>query len=343
MKTAITSGLIAFALLVPATSRAQGKCIRAYGTPACNTDPIPRPFAPTGWRTTALEHITFRVADPQKEAAFYGALMGWTVRSSDASHVVMDIGQWGTVVFNAAPASAFAGEVHAVVDGVGFVIEPWDARAVEAALRQRGLTPVADDTAGGFQSFHIKDPDGFDVQVSNGGGHDRARHTAQARPTTTAPFAATGWHTVWLDHFSFNAKDYKASAAFYQALFGWQPTYDEGSQNELMMADVGDIIVRGGNRLAPGFNPRGPSPATRIDHISWGIDPWDTDRVKGELDKRGLKPTIDTSDGNEIHVAQFKSYHVRTPNGYNLQISYNTHDTRLNLAISVNPRRPGIH
>ena len=29
-------------------------------------------------------------------------------------------------------------------------------------------------------------------------------------------------------------------------------------------------------------------------------------------------------------------------NGYNLQISYNTHDTRLNLAIAVNPRRPGI-
>ena len=65
--------------------------------------------------------------------------------------------------------------------------------------------------------------------------------------------------------------------------------------------------------------------------------------VKKELEARGLAPTVDTSDGNEIQVAQFKSYHVVTPNGYNLQISYNTHDTRLNLAISVNPRRPGIH
>jgi hypothetical protein len=109
-----------------------------------------------------------------------------------------------------------------------------------------------------------------------------------------------------------------------------------------MMADVGDIIVRGGNRFDPDFDPKRTTTRARIDHISWGIEPWDTDVVKAELEKRGLDPRIDTSDGNEIHVAQFKSYHVMTPNGYNLQISYNTHDTRLNLAISVNPRRPGI-
>jgi hypothetical protein len=41
-------------------------------------------------------------------------------------------------------------------------------------------------------------------------------------------------------------------------------------------------------------------------------------------------------------VAQYKSYHTTTPNGYNLQISSSTHDTRLNLAIAVNPRRPGV-
>ena len=41
-------------------------------------------------------------------------------------------------------------------------------------------------------------------------------------------------------------------------------------------------------------------------------------------------------------MAQFKSYHTTTPNGYNLQISYDTHDTRLNLAIAVNPRRGPI-
>ena len=64
--------------------------------------------------------------------------------------------------------------------------------------------------------------------------------------------------------------------------------------------------------------------------------------MKAELQKRGLTVSIDTSDGSEIHAAQFKSYHTTTPNGYNLQISYDTHDTRLNLALAVNPRRPGV-
>jgi len=147
---------------------------------------------------------------------------------------------------------------------------------------------------------------------------------------------------VWLDHFSFGAANYKASVSFYTNLLGWGPTYDEGSQNELMIGDVGDIIIRGGNPLDPNFGQGNARAGGRIDHISFGISPWDTDKVKEALEKRGLTSTIDTSDGMEIHVAQYKSYHTTTPNGYNLQISYNTHDTRLNLAIAVNPRRPGI-
>ena len=343
MRTFTGLALVSALSLLAAPAFAQGRCIRAYGTPACNTDPIPRPFDPTAWRTTALEHITFQVADPQKEAAFYAALMGWTIRTSDRTGVVMDIGSWGTVIFKAAPIESFSGPVRAAVEGFGFAIEPWDAAAVESALRRRGLTPVRDDEADGFQSFHVKDPDGFDLQLTNGARHVRARRAGSGvRRSDPLPFAPTPWRTVWLDHFSFNAANYKASAAFYTTLLGWQPTYDEGSQNELMMADIGDIIVRGGNALDPAFNPAGGARA-RIDHISWGIDPWNTDAVKKALEARGLEPTVDTSDGNEIHVAQFKSYHVVTPNGYNLQISYNTHDTRLNLAISVNPRRPGIH
>jgi catechol 2,3-dioxygenase-like lactoylglutathione lyase family enzyme len=342
--------MLAMLIGAPTAAFSQGRCIRAYGTPACNTDPIAPRFESTGWRTTALDRITFRVADPQKEAAFYAALMGWTVRSDDGKQVLMDIGDWGTVVFRAASADSFApaadprsAPVRAVVEGFGFAIAPWDAKSVDSELRNRGLDPVADNNGEGFESFHVKDPDGFDLQLTNGQGHPRARRTA---PKTlrgpAAPFDATGWTTVWLDHFSFNAANYKASAAFYAALLGWQPTYDEGSQNEMMIADVGDIIIRGGNPFDPAFATTGSRPRARIDHISYGIAPWDTDRVKAELERRGLKPTIDTSDGNEIHVAQFKSYHVFTPNGYNLQISYNTHDTRLNLAISVNPRRPGI-
>jgi len=348
--------LAVFAMAAPSPSAAQGRCIRAYGTPACNTDPIKPVFERTGWRTTALDHITFRVADARKEAAFYAALMGWKQRSDDGTRVVMDVGDWGTVVFRQVPAESFPAPaqgdgrgaerapVRAVVEGYGFSIEPWNAKTVEQELRRRGLDPVADNDGKGFESFHVKDPDGFDLQIDNGQGYSRARKTSPvaAQSSVALPFEATGWQTVWLDHLSFGAANYKATASFYANLLGWGPTYDEGSQNELMIGDVGDIIVRGGNPLDPEFGRRPARAAGRIDHISFGISPWDTDAVRAELEKRGLHVTIDTSDGAEIHVAQYKSYHTTTPNGYNLQISYNTHDTRLNLAIAVNPRRPGI-
>jgi hypothetical protein len=55
------------------------------------------------------------------------------------------------------------------------------------------------------------------------------------------------------------------------------------------------------------------------------------------LEKRGLKARVDTSTKDDIHVAAFKSYHTTTPNGYNLQMSYLTHDTRLNLVNAVKP------
>jgi hypothetical protein len=61
--------------------------------------------------------------------------------------------------------------------------------------------------------------------------------------------------------------------------------------------------------------------------------------VKAELEKRGLRARVDTSTHDDIHVAAFKSYHTLTPNGYDLQISYLTHDSRLKLADAVRPKK----
>ena len=52
---------------------------------------------------------------------------------------------------------------------------------------------------------------------------------------------------MWLDHISFECADYKASVAFYQALIGWTPGADEGSQNEVQIGDIGGAIIRGTN------------------------------------------------------------------------------------------------
>src|SRR5580704_10175125 len=334
-----------------ATAFGQGRCRDGYGTSSCPlavdlaTAPIPPLFVPTGWKTTALDHITFEMPDYQKEAAFYIALMGWALRSDDGKQAVLDIGNWGSAVFRQA-----AEQQSARVVNFCFVIEPWNAAKIQAELQKRGLTPVAEHDGKGFESFHVKDPNGWDLQISNGNGLAGARRVQPtAKLSAPAPFESTRWKTVWLDHFSYNAANFKAGASFYTNLLGWKETYDEGSQNELMIGDVGDIIIRGGNPNDPNFGKTPPRAArARIDHISFGISPWDTDGVKAELEKRGLRAQIDTSsrhlgpDGtyvpDEIHTAAFKSYHTATPNGFNLQISYVTKDNRLALPNAVRPK-----
>ena len=323
-----------------ASAFGQGKCRDGYGTQSCPlpadlaTAPIQPVFASTGWRTVALDHITFQMPEYQKEAAFYIALMGWKLRSDDGRQAVLDIGDWGSVIFMQAP------EQHAaLVENFCFVIEPWNRKSVQAELWKRGLTPVAENDGNGFESFHVKDPDGFDLHLSNGGGFMRTRRTPPtAKLAAPAPFASTGWKTAWLDHLSFTVVNYKESASFYSKLLGWEETYDEGSQHELMIGEVGDVIIRGGNPNNAGFGKGRVARSARIDHISFGIEPWDTDGVKAELEKRDLEARIDTASHDDIHTAAYKSYHTTTPNGYNLQISYVTRDNRLTLAKAVKPK-----
>jgi hypothetical protein len=67
-----------------------------------------------------------------------------------------------------------------------------------------------------------------------------------------------------------------------------------------------------------------------INHISFGVAPWDTDGVAAELTRRGLSARPDTGGSLDIHdeKAKYKSYHTTTPAGWDLQISNGTRATR---------------
>jgi hypothetical protein len=90
-----------------------GGCRDGYGTDRCPlpmaqaTAPVPEVFAATGWKTLALESVTMDVADYRREAGFYAALLGWTLREDDGRQAVMDIGQLGSCILRDAPADSF--------------------------------------------------------------------------------------------------------------------------------------------------------------------------------------------------------------------------------------------
>lgn len=349
----------------------QGSCGGANaGTPRCETTPFPPPFAPTGWKTVLIDHFSMQVVDYQKEAAYYNALMGWKVRSDDGRQAVLDIGDWGSVIIRggfevppAPPASPLPAvgdtsggrggrggrgrgggraPARAVWDNLCIGIAPWDTKKVEAELTRRGLNPVADhDSSKGFFSFHVKDPDGFDIQLSNGDTKNRRTTPANGKLSVPAPFEPTGWKTIYLDHISWQCTSYKESAAFYAALAGWMPSGDEGSQNQVVIAPgIGGAIIRGGNANQPGglaaaaagrggrggaavpVDPNAPIVRrTVLNHIAFGIAGFEPDAVLAELEKRGLTHRADTGGPEDIHTAPYKSYHTTTPNGYDLQIS----------------------
>jgi catechol 2,3-dioxygenase-like lactoylglutathione lyase family enzyme len=172
---------------------------------------------------------------------------------------------------------------------------------------------------------------------------------AAPKPPIPQAFEPAPWKTVWLDHISYAVTDYRKSTAFYRDLMGWTVRNDNGTnQATLDINGIGGIIIR--NRRAPAEGQTasaGAAPATTappatatsnaqtpaeqrtrppitgvINHVSWGVQPWDTEKVKGELEKRGLTPRPDMVGEN------FKSFHVTDPDGWDLQISNQTKDSK---------------
>src|SRR6185295_5640600 len=100
------------AVIRPVSALAQGSCGGANAAlPRCDKTPGKLPFEPTGWKTVLLDHFSMQVADYQKEAAYFAALMNWKIRSDDGKQAVLDIGDWGGLVIRggyAPPAPAAA-------------------------------------------------------------------------------------------------------------------------------------------------------------------------------------------------------------------------------------------
>jgi catechol 2,3-dioxygenase-like lactoylglutathione lyase family enzyme len=196
-------------------------------------------------------------------------------------------------------------------------------------------------------------------------GSPVASAVAQSMAAAPAKPAGTPWKTVWLDHISFQVSDYKRSVDFYTDLMGWKVLNDTGNQATVDINGIGGIIIRNrrqprdaagaqpGQPASQPTNPPGAASATRpptrpdsasaasggaaaqpsrppitavVDHISWGIEPWDTETVRSERVKRGLTPREDTGNRGSMETSPFKSFHVRDPDGWDLQISNQTKD-----------------
>jgi catechol 2,3-dioxygenase-like lactoylglutathione lyase family enzyme len=127
---------------------------------------------------------------------------------------------------------------------------------------------------------------------------------------TSAAAAAGGFKLVSVDHISYRVSDYKRTRDFYADLFGLRITDDTGTQCQLRFGDSA-ITAR---------NPRQPDQKVpTVDHVAYRIGDWDTETVKAELLRRGLEPRLDLGDASS--PTNYVSFHVKDPDGYDVQIS----------------------
>jgi catechol 2,3-dioxygenase-like lactoylglutathione lyase family enzyme len=157
------------------------------------------------------------------------------------------------------------------------------------------------------------------IAVAATGAHALASAAPAEAATVAAAPAAAAFKTVGLDHISMAVTDYKRTRDFYADLMGWQIMSDDGErQVSMRTGNAGQIIIRNARQPVnlPGGEGRPPVRSV-INHISWAIENFDTDRVKAELERRGHTPRRDQGGGQ----GTYDSYHILDPDGWDLQIS----------------------
>jgi len=112
-----------------------------------------------GFKAVAVNHISFGVKDYGHTRDFYAELLGLPVSSDDGTQCFLKIGEDSFLM----PRKTRQPDGSAFIDHMCYTIEDWDRKAVEEELRARGFDPKADTD----ESFHIKDPDGFGLQIGS--------------------------------------------------------------------------------------------------------------------------------------------------------------------------------
>jgi catechol 2,3-dioxygenase-like lactoylglutathione lyase family enzyme len=131
--------------------------IQGIAAAAAIATPAAKAAEGAGFKAVTLNHISYRVADYSKTRDFYADLLGMKVSADNGRQCNMSFGDSFLLPRN------IRGEQKApVVDHIAYTIENWDKDKVEAELKRRGLNPRPDTE----NSFHVKDPDGFDLQIS---------------------------------------------------------------------------------------------------------------------------------------------------------------------------------
>ena len=109
------------------------------------------------FKTATIDHVSVQVVNLERSIAFYQKMFGFSVVSQEQPRGIVRLGNGSRVLVslnNGSPAPR--------IDHFAIGIPRFTDESGMRYFAQRGAMPLQGDYAG----FHIKDPDGINVQVS---------------------------------------------------------------------------------------------------------------------------------------------------------------------------------
>jgi catechol 2,3-dioxygenase-like lactoylglutathione lyase family enzyme len=108
-----------------------------------------------GLKAAKIDHVSIQVTDLPRAVAFYEKMFGLTVVGEDKPNEIVRLGVGKALV------SLHHKSPYSVVDHFAIGVEKFNKDAVTRQLKELGVTPEENLDAG----FHIKDPEGMNVQI----------------------------------------------------------------------------------------------------------------------------------------------------------------------------------
>lgn len=130
----------------------------ATAKPASAQTPAVADATGKGLKAVAVNHISYQVEDYAKTRDFYAGLLGMEPHNDDGKQCYMRFGASVLIPRNRPPNMPR-------IDHIAYTIADWNREAVAAELRRRGLDPRPDTE----DSFHVRDINGYDLQICGPG------------------------------------------------------------------------------------------------------------------------------------------------------------------------------
>jgi catechol-2,3-dioxygenase len=112
----------------------------------------------TGFKAASINHVSIQVSDIKRSAEFYMRAFGLPKRvATNPSSIRLGVGPSHLTLRQEKPSGN--------VDHFCLGIDKFNHESVVRDLKSRGVSPEPDETTP--QGFHVKDPDGFRVQLGD--------------------------------------------------------------------------------------------------------------------------------------------------------------------------------